>query len=61
LLPFSAVSALAETAAFTVIGYVFSESLTEAGETATRVALVVVVLATAVLVIRVRPDRRRAW
>ena len=54
LLPFSVVSALAWTAPFTVIGYAFSESVVSAGDTATRVLLAAVLLATAVFVIRSR-------
>jgi membrane protein DedA with SNARE-associated domain len=58
LIPLSALSALAWTVTFTVIGYVFSESVASAGETARRVALVVVLLATAAFVIRSRSTRR---
>jgi membrane protein DedA with SNARE-associated domain len=54
LMPFSALSALAWTAAFTVIGYAFSESVDRAGDTATRVALVAVLLVTAAFIIRSR-------
>ena len=54
LVPFSVLSALAWTATFTIIGYAFSESVTGAGETATRVALVAVLLATAAFTIRSR-------
>jgi membrane-associated protein len=54
LIPFSAVSALAWASAFTIIGYAFSESVAEAGDTGTRVTLVAVVLATAAFVIRSR-------
>jgi membrane-associated protein len=57
LIPFSALSALAWTVTFTVIGYVFSQSVTSAGETATRVALVAVLLATAAFIIRSRGTR----
>lgn len=59
LIPYSALSALAWTAAFTAIGYAFSESVAEAGDAATRVALVVVVLAIVAFVISSRRDRRR--
>ena len=54
LLPFSIVSALAWTATFVVIGYAFAESAAGAGETATRVALVVVLVVIAGLIIRSR-------
>jgi membrane-associated protein len=54
LLGFSAVSALLWTAAFTVIGHLFSESVAGAGDTATRVSLVAVLVVTAALVIRSR-------
>jgi membrane protein DedA with SNARE-associated domain len=57
LLPFSAVSALAWTTAFIVIGYATSEPLASAGDTATRVGLVVVLLAIAAFVIRSRRTR----
>jgi hypothetical protein len=46
--------ALAWTAAFTAIGYAFSESADRAGDTATRVALIAVLLATAAFIIRSR-------
>jgi membrane protein DedA with SNARE-associated domain len=59
MLPFSIVSALAWTATFTVIGYAFSESVAEAGDTATRVALVTVVGAIVVLMLRSRWTRAR--
>ena len=59
LLPFSIASALAWTALFTVLGYAFSESIEAAGDTATRVALIVVVLGTAAFVTRARWERRR--
>ena len=52
LLPFSVVSAIAWTATFTVIGYAFSESIDSAGDTATRIALAGVLLATAGFTIR---------
>ena len=54
LLPLSVVSALAWTALFTVIGYVFSESVASAGDTATRILLAAVLLATVVFIIRSR-------
>jgi membrane-associated protein len=59
LVPFSALSAFAWTATFTVIGYAFSESVASAGDTATRVALVGVLLATAAFVLRSRSRRER--
>jgi membrane protein DedA with SNARE-associated domain len=59
LLPFSVASALAWTALFTGLGYAFSESIESAGDTATRVALIVVVLGTAGFVLRARRQRRR--
>ena len=57
LIAVSALSALVWSTTFTVIGYAFSESFASAGDTATRVALVAVLLATAALTIRAR--RRR--
>jgi membrane protein DedA with SNARE-associated domain len=54
LLPFAVVSALAWTAIFTVIGYTVSGSVAAAGDTATRIALVGVLVVTAALVIRAR-------
>ena len=54
LIPFSVLSALAWTVTFTVIGYVFSQSVDSAGDTATRVALVAVLLVTAAFIIRSR-------
>ena len=57
LIPFSAVSALVWTATFTAIGYAFSESVADAGDTATRVALVVVLLAIAAFIVRARLTR----
>jgi membrane-associated protein len=59
LLPFSLGSALAWTALFTGLGYAFSESIESAGDTATRVALIVVVLGTAAFVVRAGWQRRR--
>ena len=50
LLPFSVASGLVWTAAFIAIGFAFSESFANAGETATRVTLVAVLLVTAVFV-----------
>jgi membrane-associated protein len=47
LLPYSAASGLVWTAAFMVIGFGFSESFADAGETATRVGLVAVLLVAA--------------
>ena len=60
LLPASALSALLWTGTFVVIGYVFSESFTSAGETATRVALVLILLTGAGLVVRSRSSRGRS-
>jgi membrane protein DedA with SNARE-associated domain len=60
LLPLSALSALAWTAVFSVIGYASSESFAGAGETATRVALVAVLLAATALILRSRWTRDRA-
>jgi membrane-associated protein len=57
LIPFSALSALVWTATFVVIGYAFSESVDKAGDTATRVALIAVVLVTAAFIIRTRLHR----
>jgi membrane protein DedA with SNARE-associated domain len=57
-LPFSAVSAVAWTALYVLIGYAFSESVTSAGDTATRIALVVILAATAGYLIRSRWARR---
>ena len=59
-LPCSAVSGLVWTA-FITIGYAFSESFTDAGETATRVTLVAVLLiaATYFATARLRRPRRR--
>lgn len=54
LLPFSAFSALLWTLTYTLIGYVFSESFARAGDTATRVALVSILLVTAALIVRSR-------
>ncbi len=54
LLPYSAASALVWTATFTVLGYAFSESFIGAGETATRVGLVGILLATTALIARSR-------
>ena len=47
LLPYSAASGLVWTAVFIGIGYAFSESFAEAGETATRVTLAAVLLVAA--------------
>ena len=58
LLPYSVASALVWTATFTVLGYAFSESFTGAGETATRVGLVGILLATTALTVRSRWTRR---
>jgi membrane protein DedA with SNARE-associated domain len=60
LLPFSVVSALLWTALFTVLGYVFAESAESAGDTATRVALVAVLLVAVFFIVRARFSRRSA-
>ena len=57
LLFLSVASGFVWTAVFTVVGYAFSESFTSAGETATRVATVVVLVATAAFVVRSRRTR----
>ena len=57
LLPYSAASGLVWTASFMVIGFAFSESFADAGETATRVALVAVLLVTAAYVATARLRR----
>jgi membrane protein DedA with SNARE-associated domain len=57
LVPFSVLSALAWTGTFAVIGYVFSESVASAGDTATRVTLVAVLLAIAAFAVRSRAGR----
>jgi len=60
LLPASAFSALLWTVTFIVVGYVFSESFTSAGETATRWALVLILVTGAGLVVRSRVAGRRS-
>jgi membrane-associated protein len=60
LLPFSVVSALIWTSLFTGIGYAFSESAETAGDTATRVALVAVLLVAVFFIVRARFSRRSA-
>ena len=50
--------ALVWTLTFTLIGYAFSDSFTDAGDTATRVTLIAVLLATAAFAIRARRTRR---
>jgi membrane protein DedA with SNARE-associated domain len=59
LLPFSAASALVWTTTFSLVGYVFSETLTRAGDVATRVALATLLVATAALILRSRWDAAR--
>jgi membrane protein DedA with SNARE-associated domain len=49
LLPMSVASGLVWTATFSTLGYAFSDSFADAGETASRVALAVVLLAAALL------------
>jgi membrane protein DedA with SNARE-associated domain len=58
LLPYSVASAVAWTTTFTVLGYAFSESFRGAGETATRVGLVGILLATTAFAVRSRWTRR---
>ncbi len=57
LVPFSVCSAIAWTTLFCVIGYAFSGSVTGAGETATRVSFIVVLLVSAAFVVRSRVTR----
>jgi membrane protein DedA with SNARE-associated domain len=59
LLPFSVASGLVWTATFTVIGYAAAESFENAGETATRAATAVLLLAVAALLVRSRVSRWR--
>ena len=54
LLPASAISALLWTATFVLVGYVFSESFTSAGETATKWAFVLILVTGAGFVVRSR-------
>ena len=58
LLPYSVASALAWTVTFTVLGYAFSESFMGAGEAATRVGLVGILLTTTAFTVRSRWTRR---
>ena len=58
LIPLSVLSALVWSATFILIGYAFSESVTSAGDTATRVALVAVLLVTVAFFIHSRAGRR---
>ncbi len=58
LLPYSVASAFVWTVTFTVLGYAFSDSFRSAGDTATRVGLVGILLATTALVVRSRWTRR---
>jgi membrane-associated protein len=60
LLPFSAASGLVWTATFTLLGYGFGDAFGRAGDTATRVALVSLLLVTAALTIRSRSRANRA-
>ena len=60
VLPISAISAFLWTVTFVVLGYVFSESFTSAGETATRWALVLILVTAAGLVVRSRLTGRRS-
>jgi membrane protein DedA with SNARE-associated domain len=59
LLPYSAASALVWTATFIVLGYAFSGSFAAAGETATRIGLVGLLLVLVVLIVRSRWGRGR--
>ena len=59
LLPYSAASGLVWTGAFIAIGYAFSESFLEAGETATRAALAAVLLVAALYLATGRLRRAR--
>jgi membrane protein DedA with SNARE-associated domain len=54
LLPLSVVSALVWSTIFVVLGFAFSESVTSAGNTATRVALVAVLVVTVAFAVRAR-------
>src|SRR3954447_15518351 len=47
LLPFSTASGLAWTATFTLLGYGFANTFAHAGDTATRIGLVLVLVVTA--------------
>jgi membrane protein DedA with SNARE-associated domain len=58
LLPYSVASALVWTVTFTVLGYAFAESFMGAGETATRVGLAGILLATTAFTVRSRWTRR---
>lgn len=57
LLPYSAASGLVWTGAFITIGFAFSESFADAGETATRVALAAVLLVAALYLATARLRR----
>jgi membrane-associated protein len=59
LLPFSAVSGLVWTGAFIGIGFAFAESFADAGEIASRVMLVTVLLAAALFTATARLRRSR--
>ena len=59
LLPYSALSGLVWTATFLVIGFAFSESFADAGETATRVTLAAVLLVLALYAATARLRRVR--
>jgi membrane-associated protein len=60
LLPASALSAFLWTGTFILVGYVFSESFTSAGETVTRWALVLILVTGAGFVVRSRVTRGRS-
>ena len=57
LLRVGSVSALVWTVTFTLLGYAFSDSFARAGDTASRVALVAVLLAVAAFTLRSRRAR----
>jgi membrane protein DedA with SNARE-associated domain len=58
LLPYSLASAAVWTVTFTVLGYAFAESFAGAGETATRIGLVGILLAVTAAAVRSRWTRR---
>jgi membrane-associated protein len=58
ILPFSVASAVVWTTTFTLIGYAFADSFARAGDTASRVAAVGILVAIAYFVVRARLTRR---
>jgi membrane protein DedA with SNARE-associated domain len=60
LLRFGVVSAFVWTTTFTLLGYAFSDSFARAGDTASRITLVAVLIVTAAFVLYGRRARRRA-